>query len=205
MRTLVTIGGLYVGAFGFALITWTADLWAKSFDFPLEQKRAKGFLAFAATIAMAAFAILASVVMTSGTGPIVISLTTVLLLPPFALILWSLYNVDLRLVYFGAVLGLFGAVSAIPTLLVLEVGVVAGVAVFGVALVAEIPSRRFRRYSDTLSRACSCCGYKQRALHELAAMGRTGKEAIMKYLESPEGRNESRVQEEWRTFRPTTK
>jgi hypothetical protein len=196
----LAIGGLYLGVPAFALLAWTVDLWAKSFDYPMEQRLARIFLVCAAMAGMAGFVVLASFAMERATGLAVVSSLAFLLLPPLAVMLWTLYDVDLRLVYVGALVGVAGVVGlrATATPVVLSVAVVAGLAVLGIALAGEVPSRRFRRYVDMLQRACSCCGYKQRALHELADMGPAGEAAIMEYLNSSDGHNESRVHEEWR-------
>jgi len=203
MRMFLAIGALYIGVPAFVLLAWTVDLWAKSFDFPREQRLATTFLVCAATAGMAGFVVLASFVMEQATGLVVVSLLAFLLLPPLGLLLWTLYDIDLRVVYGGALVGLAGVVGlhATTTPLVLSVAIVTGLAVLGIALAGEIPSRRFRRYVDMLQRACSCCGHKQRALHELADMGPAGEGAIMQYLNSSEGRSEGRVQKEWRAAR----
>lgn len=206
MQTAVALVALYLGALAFGLIAWTADLWAKSFDFPRAQLVAKIVLTVTAATGATAFVALASFLLASQIGPARMTALALFALPPLAAILWSLHDIDLRLVYLGAILAPLVLLHArMPnSAALLPVALVASLAILSVALVSQVPGLRFRRYSAMLQRACSCCGYKQRALHELLAMGRAGEEAIVKYLQSPEGRAESRVQAVWRECRPTT-
>jgi hypothetical protein len=198
------LGGIHAGALGFVLIAWFVDLWAKSFDFPRVQKLAMALLALVAASGMAGLSGLAMCAIQLVHGPVLVGTLAILVVPPFALVLWMLYDVDLRVVDVGALGGLVIAArsgaTTTPPAVALAAGV--GLALLALAFMSMVPGRRFRRYARSLQRDCSCCGLKQRAVHELAGMGVRGEATILAYLASPEGRRDNHVQDEWRRCRP---
>jgi hypothetical protein len=201
----LAVGGLYASTLAFVYVAWTVDLWAKSFDLPRAQRLAKALLFVVAATGLAGFALLATFAIELTHGATAVSGLAILLVPPLALVLLTLYLVDLRLVDAGAFVGLASVAALQATVRPVVVPLVAGLglAILALSLTSVTPRWRFHRYARSLERDCSCCGRKQRALHELADMGVRGEAVIVRYLDSPEGRMETRVQEDWRRYRLT--
>jgi hypothetical protein len=202
---LLALVGLYTFAPAFFCLSWFIDLWAKSYV-PLAQRLAKGVLAGCAAATFGGAALLAGRALMSVNSVAAIAATSLVLVPPFGALLWSVHDVDWRSVYAGAIVGALGALRAMPgtpstSLIVVALSVV--IPIMGLALLRERRSVRLRRYARMLEKACSCCGYKQRAVHELCTLGPQGEDAIREYLAQPDARHETHVREEWRTCRPT--
>jgi len=202
---LLALLALYAFVPAFFCLSWFIDLGAKSYDFPLVQRVAKGVFAGCAAAAFGGAVLVADRALMSVDSVVPVAVTSLLVAPPFAALLWCLYDVDWRPVYGAAIVGALGASRAMPgapsrSLIVVAFSV--AIPIMALALVRERRSVKFRRYVQMLDRACSCCGYKQRAVHELSALGPQGDDAIREYLAQPGARYETRVLEEWRTCRP---
>jgi hypothetical protein len=202
---LLALAGVYVAAPALVCFSWFIDLWAKSYDLPWEQRVAKSVLTISVAAAFGGCALLAGHVLEQA-GTLVTFWTAVAALaPPLATLLWSVYDVNWRSVYAGAVVGLLGSLRAYPippTRVQLRVAVIVAACVVGLAAVSELRSVKFRRYLRILQRACSCCGYKQRAVHELCALGASGDDAIRLFMSQAESQYETHVRDEWRRCRP---
>ena len=202
---LLAVAGVYVAAPALVCFSWFIDLWAKSYDLPWAQRAAKSALTISVAAALGSCALLAGHALEQTGALVTFWAAVAALAPPLATLLWSVYDVNWRSVYAGAVVGLLGSLRAYPappTSVQLRVAVIMATCVVGLTVVSELRSVKFRRYLRMLQRACSCCGYKQRAVHELCALGASGEDAIRLFLSQTESQYETRVRDEWRRCRP---
>jgi hypothetical protein len=196
----LAVAGLYLAAPGIALSLWLVDLWAKSYDWPKVQVAAKCASAVLCMGGAAAVLLLGSTALGATGGRWCLAASAVV--PPLALFVWSVGDVNWRGGYIGALCGAataahFGPSAAVP------LAVMVAISIATVGLAQEVPPIRFWRYSRTLAESCSCCGDRQRAVHELAGFGERGAAVVEAFLASTAGRYETRVSEEWRTCRRT--
>jgi hypothetical protein len=199
---LIALAVLYVTVAVLAGVFLFVDLWAKSYDFPRTQVVAHVALGAAFGGGLAGCALAAELALQGASGKLaswaLLPLVAVPLLTLLALTYWA----DWRVVYFSGLAGL-ASVGHLrgPRPSIVGMAVVVGV----LALVSEIPRVRLRRYKVSLERGCSCCGDRQKAVHQLVALSASGISVINAFLSSPEGRTETRVMDEWRRSRPTTR
>jgi hypothetical protein len=158
---------------------WIIDLWAMSYDVPLPQFWAKLTLAVTTAFAWAAFAglVVGGGARSRGRAA---WLAHAALLPLWVFLLWSAWDLDWRGVYLAALAGMswpvLSRVRASRALVVVSLVMLVGTAAYAAA-----PSVRLARYKRMLD-SCSCCGYQQKAVHELYALGAVGEQVIEGYL-----------------------
>ena len=187
------------------LVLWFVDLWAKSYDLPVIQLFAKATLMGVSAVLAAGLAHLGWGVWDGAgaqLGPWVI---WVALSPAAVGFVACLGELNWRCVYAAALVGGGAALrlEGLPRPLVLFLGAML-LAILVLAAYNETPHVRVARYAYSLRHHCSCCGYKQRAVHELRAAGPSGEQVISEYLRALEGWQETRVREAWARCRPTT-
>jgi hypothetical protein len=198
---LIPLLGMYVTVLAFVVFSWLVDLWAKSYDLPAQQRIAKSALTACSALALGGSAAMSAVAFdraAAGLHWIVL----VAAAPAVAILLWVLYELDWRPVYVGAFLGLVGARVLLGAPLSAVGLMVIGVVALG--LVSESGPLRFNRYVRTLEDGCSCCGYKQRAVHELVALGPIGETEVRRFLAQASAAYETRVRDELGRCRPTS-
>jgi hypothetical protein len=176
-------------------VDWSfVELWTKSYDLPVEQRRAKASaigIFVAAAYAVANFAIAAGSQPLNGRA----ALTWMAFLPPWFALAWCVHEVDWRYVYVSAIVGSVLPVLCRVPLPPLQAGVPVATALLVAAMAAraERESVRTRRYTRRLRLWCSCCGDRQKAVRELCALGREGEKIVREYLRH---NSESRVESE---------
>jgi hypothetical protein len=184
----------------FYFVSWFVDLWAKSYDLSWEQGLGKVALWALSVITVAGTALTVARVLEGAFW-----LGLIVALPAGVVLLWTLYDLNWRGVYAAALLGLLGAlVLRSSESYVRGVLLCSMAGVLGVWLVSEVGEIRFRRYARMLERGCSCCGYKQRAVHELCAFGVLGEVQVRRYLARLAGQYDTPVREELSRCRPTS-
>jgi len=198
---------LYTGVPVVVFVSWIIDLWVKSYDFPRAQQIAKVALVALVTLAFTCANALASRGLGAAGTRLELSAVTVFVALPIAALLWLVHDLDWRPVYASAVVSppaaalfLTSSSDCARVLAVLTTAVAAALAVR-----REIHEVRFARYARMLQKACSCCGYKQRAVHELYALGSKGRKTILAFLDDPGSQYETRVHQEWARHRPDTR
>ena len=165
------------------LTWWWIDLWAKSYDFPVAQAWAK--VALATTVAFAAGGLMLSAT-AAVTWPMPRAVVAVCLacVPLLTLFVWCVRELDWRLVYLAAVAGTLAPLGLGVTRVALETVVpptLVSLVLVGLAGWREVPTVRLKRYERMLG-LCSCCGYQQKAVHELCGLGSVGEDVIAAYL-----------------------
>jgi hypothetical protein len=201
---LVALLTLYLAVPIVVFVLCFIDVWAKSYDFPRAQRIAKGVLTGFVALTCAWSVLLASRALdAAGTGQ-EFWLVAAAEAFPLATLLWLIHHVHWS-VYAAAAVGSPAAFFARPTPTIAQLLVAAGITAVVVALAMrrELHNVKLRRYARMLQHACSCCGFKQRAVHELSAMGSAGEERIRLFLDQPGSRHETRVRDEWNRCRPT--
>jgi hypothetical protein len=204
---LLALLALFAGVPVVVFVSWIIDLWAKSYDFPRAQQIAKVALVALVTLAFTCATALANRALGAAGTPLELAAVTVFVALPIAALLWLVHDVDWRPVYAGAV------VSPPATMLILtassdSVRLLAAIMTAVAAVLAvrrEVHGVRFARYARMLQKACSCCGYKQRAVHELYALGSKGRETILAFLDDPGSQYETRVRDEWESRCPESR
>jgi hypothetical protein len=185
------------------IATWAlVELWAKSYDLPGAQCVAKASEVVIFSAATYAVTALAAAVAATPPKPATV-LAWIGFLPPAFVLLWAVHDVDWRHVYVsasvGGALAIASRVNAISTKAIVPTGVV--FLIVGMAMYRERESVRLRRYAGLLRSRCSCCGYKQKAVRELCALGDTGERTVTEYLRDT---RESRAASEFERCRPTS-
>jgi hypothetical protein len=176
------------------LTFWFVDLWAKDYDSPPTQVAAKALLALAAVLLLTA----AAVVVTAASRAVRESAARwgvyVLTWPVLAAVAWLIYDLDWRAVYVAGVIApvmvcaLWHPARARGPL---AAAIVVAVVVRVIGAYGEVPSVRLERYARQLRWGCWCCGYRERAIHELAGLGAAGRAVLQQYMsEDPEHEQE---------------
>lgn len=191
---LILLYGLVPAAF---LAFWVLDLFAKSYDLPVLQPLAKAAQGIGSALVSAAFAYLAVHIGAEETPRLARWVMFGAMVPALAAWAWTLDDLDWRWTYLAAIGGFAIVAATNPSSgrTMLGVGAMAGLIVF-VAAANQLPDRRLARYAQALRHECGCCGYKQRAVHELYALGPSGESVIKEYL-SGRGPWREAVAEEW--------
>lgn len=202
--TLLGLAGLYavIPAAVFAL--WFLDLWAKSYDLPVERLLAMAGLLVVVAVVSAGCSWLAVRVPTLEVSRLTRCVLWAALVPPGAAWIWTLGDLNWRATYLAAAAGIVAIALSRQPLRPSATAylVVMALLVASVAVVNEHPRYRLARYAHALRHACACCGYKQRAVHELCALGPPGESHIRSYLREAEPWG-LEVRDEWERCRAT--
>jgi hypothetical protein len=202
--TWLSLAGLYavVPAAFFAL--WFLDLWAKSYDLPVERLLAMAGLVVVVAVVSAGCSWLAARVTTLEVSGMARFALWLVIVPPVAAWVWALADLNWRATHLAAVAGIVATMLASRPLprRATECLAVLVLLVAGVAVVNEHPRYRLGRYARALRHSCGCCGYKQRAVHELCALGPAGEAHVRSYLREAQPWA-SAVRDEWARCRST--
>jgi hypothetical protein len=160
---------------------WFIDLVAKDYNLPSIQLCAKGILSAGAGLTVVVVVHLVAYGVENAGGRLARWIAAAVGMPAVLGVVFLVYDVDWRPVYVTAATAPLVLLVLWPPARQAHQMVLAGVTAVLITFAggySELEKTRLSRYETQLRDGCWCCGYKQRAIHELTGLGAKGQAAI---------------------------